>query len=290
MISEYLQISLRGIITSIIMSCSLLFPGKGHCQDLFDRANTGVYAGYLFSSRQFALAAEEYERLIFMDRNNPDTRLKLIRSYRLAGNNTAGIRRLYMFYGDSILNMPHLLAREFMTLQILSDSLNIAADFSTRSTTLLPHERIVYNGLNAMLMGNYEAASEILNPPSSGPNAGVPAPVIDLSVKASSMRFKSPFLAGTLSAIVPGTGKVYTKNTGDGIIAFLFVAGNAWQAYRGFSQSGVNSAYGWIFSTLSASFYIGNIFGSAKAAKVYNRNRKNEIDKQVYDLVRGSSF
>ena len=70
----------------------------------------------------------------------------------------------------------------------------------------------------------------------------------------------------------------------------LFVAANAWQAYRGFNEHGIKSTYGWTFASLSASFYIGNIFGAVKAAKRYNKNKRNEIDNQVFDFVRSDNF
>ena len=41
---------------------------------------------------------------------------------------------------------------------------------------------------------------------------------------------------------------------------------------------------------LSASFYIGNIFGAVKAARRYNNSKRNEIENQIYEYVRSDSF
>ena len=97
-------------------------------------------------------------------------------------------------------------------------------------------------------------------------------------------------MAAGFSAIIPGTGKFYTRNWSDGLFSMLFIAGNAWQAYRGFNAHGIKSGYGWAFASLSASFYIGNIIGGAKAAKRYNKNKRNEVDNQVFEFVRSDSF
>ena len=103
-------------------------------------------------------------------------------------------------------------------------------------------------------------------------------------------KFKNPFIAGSFSALIPGTGKFYTGNWGDGVFSMLFIAGNVWQAYRGFNEHGIKSGYGWAFASLSASFYVGNIFGAVKAAKRYNKTRKNDIDNQIFEFVRSDSF
>ena len=47
-----------------------------------------------------------------------------------------------------------------------------------------------------------------------------------------------------------------------------------WQSYAGFNKNGIESGYGWVFGTLATGFFIGNIYGSAKAANT--RNMKNQ--------------
>jgi hypothetical protein len=149
--------------------------------------------------------------------------------------------------------------------------------------------KAIFQSCNLLLSGKYSEASLYVKG-AAGNNVTLPSGIIILTEKAAKIKFKSPFIAAGFSAIIPGTGKFYTKNWSDGIFSMLFVAGNAWQAYRGFNEHGVRSAYGWAFAGLSASFYIGNIFGSAKAAKRYNKNKKNEIGSQVYEFIRSDSF
>lgn len=247
------------------------------------------YVEYLFSSHQHALAAEEYERLVYFDKSNVSFKYNLIRSYRLAGDLNSGINRIYSFYGNSLDTMPQILAAEFVKLQFLTDSLPVAANYLQGRNKLSLEKKEIFQSCNLLLSGDYNQAS-LLVKEAAGKNPAFPSGIIKLSDKATKIKFKSPFIAAGFSAIVPGTGKFYTKNWSDGLFSLLFVAGNAWQAYRGFNEHGVKSGYGWAFASLSASFYIGNVFGAAKAAKRYNKNRKNEIDNQVFEFVHSDSF
>ena len=275
----------------ILSSFLLLFVQNFNCysQNLYNPENSQKYAEYLFSSHQHKLAAEEFERLVYFDENNIDFKYFLIKSYRLSGNLESGINRAYSFYPGSFNAMPPAIATEFIKLQILADSLPLVEKFVFDCSTLSPENKDLYKTCISLLNGKYEQAGEIVKT-ASAQNTTFPKNILLLTEQAEKTRFKSPALAAGFSAIIPGTGKFYTKNWADGVFAMIFVAGNAFQAYRGFSEKGVKSGYGWVFTGLSTSFYIGNIYGSAKAARRYNDVRKNEIDKQLYEFVRSDSF
>lgn len=80
--------------------------------------------------------------------------------------------------------------------------------------------------------------------------------------------YKSPVLAGILSSIIPGSGKIYAGETGDGIVGFLTSAIFSFIAYDNF-KAGHNSR-GWVWAGVAAFFYAGNIYGSVAAAQIYN--------------------
>jgi hypothetical protein len=185
--------------------------------------------------------------------------------------------------------MPDILATEFVKLQLLTDSLSIAEKFIQQSSKISVEDKAVYTSYTLLLSGNYTRARLIADE-SKMINPRFPSDILNLTYKASKIKFKSPFLAAGFSTIIPGTGKFYTKNWADGFFSMLFVAGNAWQSFRGFREHGIKSGYGWVFASLSTSFYIGNIFGAVKAAKRYNKNKRNEIDNQVFEFVRTDSY
>jgi len=283
---RYHQISSSHKAKFYILLLMLVLPFYCYSQDLYDMENSKKYAEYLFSGRQYKLAAEEYERLVFFDSSNIIFKLRLVKSYRLTGDLRSGITQINSFYG---INMPEPMAIEFVKLQLLSDSLKVVNDFLSLNNTISPESKVIYQSCDLLLSGDYKGA-DMLVKTSVVRNPSFPKNLISLSESAARTKFKSPFIAAVFSSIIPGTGKFYTKNWADGIFSILFVAGNAWQSYRGFKEHGIKSAYGWAFGTLSASFYIGNIFGSAKAARRYNLLRKNEIKNKTFEIVRSDNF
>lgn len=80
--------------------------------------------------------------------------------------------------------------------------------------------------------------------------------------------YKSPVKAALLSSIMPGLGKIYADEVGDGITALLVTGLLTFLAYDNFNAD--HEIRGWIFTGLAAYFYAGNIYGSAAAAQYYN--------------------
>lgn len=91
--------------------------------------------------------------------------------------------------------------------------------------------------------------------------------------------FKSPTKAAIMSAIIPGLGKVYAGEIGDGITAFLFTGLFTYLAVDRFQKDQTTSA--WLFTALAAFFYGGNIYGSATAVQNYNASIKFNFDSEV---------
>jgi TM2 domain-containing membrane protein YozV len=79
---------------------------------------------------------------------------------------------------------------------------------------------------------------------------------------------KDGTLAGIMSAVIPGSGKIYAGETGDGIVAFITTTVFAFIAYDNFKAG--NTTRAWIWTGVAAFFYTGNIYGSVAAAQVHN--------------------
>ena len=94
---------------------------------------------------------------------------------------------------------------------------------------------------------------------------------------------KSPILAGAMSAILPGSGYIYAGRYGDGITALLinglFIAGTAAAIHQ------ENYAVAGIVGGVGVPFYLGNIYGSANAAKKWNLEVKREAVGRVRSLL-----
>ncbi len=103
-------------------------------------------------------------------------------------------------------------------------------------------------------------------------------------------KYKSPFLAGVLSGIIPGTGRVYAKDYINGLMSLLFVASTSYQAIARFNKRGSKSVGGWIYAGIGTGFYLGNIYGSVRSAKQHNRKLKSKLDEQTINYITGLEF
>ena len=94
---------------------------------------------------------------------------------------------------------------------------------------------------------------------------------------------KSPVLAGILSAVLPGSGYIYAEHYGDGITALLinglFIAGTITAIHN------ENYPVAGIVGGVGVPFYLGNIYGSANAARKWNLNIRNEITRKIHSIL-----
>ncbi len=97
----------------------------------------------------------------------------------------------------------------------------------------------------------------------------------------NSYRAKSPWLAATLSVIMPGMGKLYAGKTGEGIAGLLYVGAFSAMALEFYHRSGFLHP-GFIISAFFATiFYTGNIMGSYAAANRTNNEFNYEINQKI---------
>ena len=96
---------------------------------------------------------------------------------------------------------------------------------------------------------------------------------------------RSPWVAGTLSALVPGLGKVYAGNLGEGIAAFLVTGSLMAVTAENWIKEGPTNWKTIAAGLLSAVFYVGNIYGSVATVKVNLRDFNQRSDVQIlYDI------
>lgn len=80
---------------------------------------------------------------------------------------------------------------------------------------------------------------------------------------------KSPFVAGMLSALVPGLGKIYAGAYGEGVSSFLLIGSLGAITAENWIRNGVLNWKTLVFGTIGMVFYIGNIYGSISSVKIY---------------------
>lgn len=96
-----------------------------------------------------------------------------------------------------------------------------------------------------------------------------------------SLHRRSPVVAGLLSAVVPGTGKMYAGKVKQGIGSLLPIAGLGvvtWELYR---KGGFENPLLYVFGSAFTVFYVGNIWGSVVSVKITRHEHEKIIDQHV---------
>jgi len=99
---------------------------------------------------------------------------------------------------------------------------------------------------------------------------------------------KSLTTAGVLSALIPGLGKIYTGNIGDGITALIVNGLLGFLSYDNFKAG--HNFRGWLFAGLTAFFYGGNIYGSVAAAQIFNKQVKTDYEKDILKFLERENY
>lgn len=115
--------------------------------------------------------------------------------------------------------------------------------------------------------------------------------LVALSQQMREFKHKSPLVAATLSAIVPGLGKIYAGQKGGGITAMLTVGAlGAVLAENIYRAPKLTSANVIVTATLFTIFYTGNIVGSTYATKIkqetFFNNATTKIAQSLYAPMR----
>ncbi len=92
---------------------------------------------------------------------------------------------------------------------------------------------------------------------------------------------RSLLVAGLLSAIVPGAGRFYAGNKGQGIYTFLIAAVIGSQAWEGYQTDGPSSVRFIAYATIFTSFYVGTIWGSVFTVKMKRDQLNETINNQI---------
>ncbi len=102
-----------------------------------------------------------------------------------------------------------------------------------------------------------------------------------------SLHRKKPWLAGGMSTLIPGTGKMYSGHWIDGVFSLATISAYGTVAAAGFSEHGSSSVAGWIYGFCAAGFYAGNIYGSVREARHYNREHRNFTAARLTQILSG---
>lgn len=222
--------------------------------------NRKLFADYLYCQQDYLRAAEEYEALSKM--NLSDTILyKIGKSYSIIGNTDKALNYFSSIQSNSSLLKNVLLekARIFYLTEDFISLDKLVNDIDGSSIELKKIQIAFYLKTNLLDSVHNDLFKNDDNDMSTLKN---------FFERRKNPAYKSETVAGILSALIPGSGKIYAENYGDGITAFILTGLFSYLAYDNFKHSHQFRAY--LFSGLAAGFYFGNIYGSVASAQIFN--------------------
>jgi TM2 domain-containing membrane protein YozV len=96
---------------------------------------------------------------------------------------------------------------------------------------------------------------------------------------------KSMFIAGALSVILPGSGKIYAGKTAQGVSGFLILGSLGAVTYENYRKDGFQDIKTLLFGTIFSIFYIGNVYGSVVSIKIQREEFHEKINNNIlFDL------
>jgi tetratricopeptide (TPR) repeat protein len=274
----------RIVIIVAILLCFIKMEG----QDYFSIDNILKYATYLEKEGDYSRAATEYLRAIYLIQDT--TRLdslyfQVARCYRKADNFEMA-RKYYNYsysspvYADQSKVEKALLYTQQGHSQVAVNYIDTMLHQLTNDSLKASMQSL--KCINYIYMHQWDKAdSEKKNFPAGMQTEPKMVHLAGLIEKGKLLKYKDPCLAGVMSAIVPGSGKLYTGRKQDALASFLLVGISGWQAYDGFTQKGTSSIKGWVFLTVGSVFYVGNIYGSVVSARIYNRTLEDNVVSQL---------
>jgi tetratricopeptide (TPR) repeat protein len=262
-----------------------LLHGTMHSQDLLDYANSRKYADYLFETQQYRLSSIEFERVVFLEPTDTTAQLRLIRSYRYLNNYPTARNRIEFFFPGNLTDLPPDFAQEHVKLLLHQHLYPEATDYLREVKNLSPPEKAVYEFGILTLQHQWGEASEYASCHNEKLAEAEHFNKLNaVTMEGLNTRYKSTALATSLSIIIPGAGKLYTKRWKDALYSFLFVSATSWLTYKSYVNNGVN------FSTVmlgsaALGLYSANIYGTYKSASKFNQKINQSFTRAAEEIL-----
>jgi len=283
----------------LLLLVSIAFAnGADPTVDPFSREGICAFAEHLDAAGDAAEAAAEFARCQFLteasdSKLHPELRHRRILALVHAGS----IEPAYGEFtdwaradtGNLLRETAFSLGKELVNADRDSLALATMAPFPQQAGAGLETARLHFIQAAAWLrLGKADSARLFLRLASrdggkeAEPTVGLFTGLIDKSRNGSS---GNRWLAGFLSACVPGLGKVYAGRSVDGLATLAVVAFFGWEAWDGYAHDGPASIKGAVFAASGAGLYAGNVYGSIRAVDVENERRRKAFAEQVKFIV-----
>lgn len=277
-----------GLLVIILLNTALLsFADSEEPFAYYSPENILKFADSLYAQGDYLRAAGEYQRYLFYQpQESAQIHYKIAVCYRFGGKTEQAIQGFEALLrtdpeGQFASRAYYQIGATYFLMDRYEQSAQFLHEALPRITDARQHaeaEQLI--GLSYLRQKRWSEAGKFFKALQKSDVMQIreKAEVYHIyAEKGAALPTRSPFLAGTLSTIVPGAGRLYTGRFGDALTTLFTVGLTGWQAYDGFRRDGLSSAKGWTLGTLCGIFYVGNIYGSVISARVYNHHVTDEF-------------
>ena len=238
--------------------------------------NIKLFADFLFCEKDYLRAVEEYQKYLKLI-DDDSLQFKVAIGYSLMNDQTNAISKYSLIKKTSAFYEASKIQKLKAQFLINIDSIFYqSANLLINSNSVYSNNAYKLKNTSLLLFDKNLISEEKFLIPFEGEEKNKLSTFYDLKKNPP---YKSETLAGILSAIIPGSGKIYTKNYGDGITAFLLTGLFTYLAYTNFEHDHPTRA--WIFTALGAGFYAGNVYGSIASAQIFNAKVNFDFNEGV---------
>lgn len=265
----------------ILLIFLIIPPTTNHCQlttdnNFFSPYNRLKFGNYLYKDKDYLRAASEFKEYLKVY-SNDTVQFKFSNSFFKIGRFTEAADNFKgLFFSSSLSEEARLMFYESYFFQNDFKTFRELAEQTNYQTLKYQDE------IERLKSTTYFFDNAVL------PNENVLLEPFPDSAQSQLSRFylqkkfpqkKSLTTAALLSTLIPGAGKIYTGEVGDGVTALITTALSAYLAYTNFKAD--HQFRAWLFTGLTAFFYGGNIYGSAASAQIYNARIRVNFDSEV---------
>jgi hypothetical protein len=246
------------------------------------------FANYLFTQKEYIRAASEYERYRFISQADQDSVALRIgicysKSPQYYSTATAFLRNFIKARPKSsfLAGAGFYMCYSYFQLAQYDSCVSCADVFRSVQNPVWCEKMNFLIISSYIMLQKHSEAEQLLKLGSYPRTINAWHTIEKYSQIGESIPRKKPWIAGTMSAVLPGLGKIYAGRSIDGLFSMLLFGFMTWQSLDGFHDKGRNSSRGWFYASLGSVFYVGNIFGSALAAKVVYSQETDELKTNV---------
>jgi hypothetical protein len=244
--------------------------------DLLSPANRMKFGNYLFCQKDYLRAVNEYQSSL-QTINNDTARFKMAYGLAEMGRLTEAADDFKgLFFSSPLFEEARF---EFYKTNFLTgdyQNFRELVDNKTYHTVRYKNEVNKLNNVSYLLTNNLLPDSSDFFSPFNNSEKDT---LLNFYKRKINPGYKSIPLAAALSAVLPGLGKIYTEEYGDGITAFIATGILTYLSIDNFNAG--HKFRGYLFGGLAALFYAGNIYGSAASAQIFNAGIKFNFEKDV---------